>query len=76
MSELCAQNRKNNTAYLVQSMKHFTAVAVLSVAALAVSGRQLLHSLVQSKNHKPDIKNDLRLVPLNLRRPGLWILPC
>ena len=29
--------------YLVQSMKHFYAVAVLSLAALAVLGRQLLH---------------------------------
>ena len=35
--------------YLVQSMKHFSAVAVWSLAALATYGRQLLHWLVQYK---------------------------
>ena len=36
-------------------MKHFSAVAVWSLAALATYGRQLLHWLVQSKKHRSNL---------------------
>ena len=43
-------------AYLVQSMKHFSAVVIWSLATLASYGRQLLHRSVQSKTRWSNLR--------------------